>query len=70
MLLVFLLSVGFASLITLIASKPLREMADIAMAMARGDFSRKPAIYSKDEIGNLASALSFMSAELGKISKR
>ena len=66
MMFIFLLSVGFTTLIAFIVSKPLLEMADIAKAMAKGDFSRRPAIYSKDEIGNLAAALSYMSAELRK----
>ncbi len=63
-LLVFLLSLLFTFFISLVVSKPLTEMAKIARAIAKGDFSRKPTIYSKDEIGDLALALSDMSDEI------
>lgn len=70
LLLVFGLSLLFTFLISLIVSKPLTEMADIAKAMAKGDFSRKPSIYSQDEIGDLAMALSYMSDEIkGKMER-
>ena len=64
LLLVFLLSVMFTFLISFIVSKPLVEMASIAKAMAKGDFSKKPSIHSQDEIGELASALTYMSDEI------
>lgn len=64
LLLVFVLSLILTFLISLIVSKPLTEMAGIAKAMAKGDFSRKPSIYSTDEIGDLAMALSYMSDEI------
>lgn len=70
LLLVFGLSLPFTFLISLIVSKPLTEMASIAKAMAKGDFSRKPSIHSQDEIGDLAMALSYMSEEIkGKIER-
>lgn len=47
-----------------IAGRPLREMADIARAMAAGDFSPAPAARSDDEIGDLARALDAVSREL------
>jgi two-component system phosphate regulon sensor histidine kinase PhoR len=69
-LLILLFSVIIASLISFIISRPLVEMAAIARVMAKGDFSRKPSIYSKDEIGDLAMALSYMSDEIkGKIER-
>jgi len=65
LLLVFLLSLVFTYVISLVVSRPLNEMARIARAMALGDFSQKPSIfYSKDEIGDLARALSYMSDEI------
>ncbi len=64
LLLVFLLSLAFTFIISLIVSKPLAEMAKIARCMAKGDFSRKPSIFSKDEIGDLANALSYMSDQI------
>jgi two-component system phosphate regulon sensor histidine kinase PhoR len=64
LLLVFLFSLVFTFVISLVVSKPLSEMARISRAMAKGDFSRKPSMYSKDEIGDLAMALSYMSDEI------
>ncbi|MBF0504000.1 MAG: HAMP domain-containing protein [Candidatus Omnitrophica bacterium] len=65
LLLVFLLSLAFTYIISLVVSKPLNEMAKIARAMAYGDFSHRPSIfYSNDEIGDLSRALSYMSDEI------
>jgi len=70
LLLVFLLSLTFTFVISFVVSRPLAEMARVARAMAKGDFSRKPSIYSRDEIGDLAMALSYMSDEIkGKIER-
>ena len=69
LLLVFLASLVFTFVISFAVSKPLVEMAGIAKAMAKGDFSRKPSVYSKDEIGDLAMALTNMS-EIGRASCR
>ncbi len=63
---VFLFSLGFTLIISLRVSKPLEEIAEVAKNMAEGDFSKKPSIYSKDEIGELARALSYMSDEIKK----
>jgi two-component system phosphate regulon sensor histidine kinase PhoR len=60
------LSVVFTAFISFIVTKPLEEMATIAKGMAKGDFSKKPIVYSKDEIGNLANALTYMSDEIKK----
>lgn len=68
--LVFLLSGIVTFLISFFISKPLVEMAGVAKALAKGDFSRRPPIYSKDEIGDLAMALTNMSYEIkGKIER-
>ncbi|HOD12633.1 MAG TPA: ATP-binding protein [Candidatus Omnitrophota bacterium] len=64
LLLVFILSLALTFLISSIVSRPLSQMANIAKAMAQGDFSIKPSIYSTDEIGDLASALTHMSDEI------
>jgi two-component system phosphate regulon sensor histidine kinase PhoR len=65
LLLVFVLSLVFTYVISLVVSKPLNEMARISRSMALGDFSQKPSfIYAKDEMGDLARALSYMSDEI------
>jgi len=64
LLLVFLLSIAFSFVISFTVSSRLEELAKIARAVAQGDFSKKPYIYSKDEIGDLAMALSYMSDEI------
>jgi two-component system phosphate regulon sensor histidine kinase PhoR len=60
----FLLSLGFTYLLSIVVSRPLREMADVARAMAGGDFSRKPSVRSRDEVGDLAHAITHMSDQI------
>ncbi len=45
---------------------PLRQMADAAKAMARGDYSRRVESSNGDEVGQLAEAFNQMSAELAE----
>jgi signal transduction histidine kinase len=43
---------------------PISQMQDVAQRIAKGDFSRKVKIKSKDELGELAKSLNLMSDEL------
>ena len=43
---------------------PLREMNNIALKMAKGDFSEEVLIETKDEIGQLGESFNYMAAEL------
>jgi len=61
---IFLLSMGLTFLTAVFVSRPLKEMSEIAKAMAQGDFSRKAYIHSQDEIGELARSLNLMSEEI------
>jgi signal transduction histidine kinase len=45
-------------------TSPLREMAEAAKAMARGDYSRRVTASSRDEVGDLARAFNRMAAQL------
>jgi signal transduction histidine kinase len=47
-------------------TSPLREMVDASEAMARGDFSRRVTVTSRDEIGTLARSFNQMAAELAE----
>ena len=47
-------------------TKPLREMAAVASAMARGEHGRQVAVTSNDEVGDLARAFNRMTAELAE----
>jgi signal transduction histidine kinase len=47
-------------------TKPLREMASVAAAMARGEHGRQVAVTSNDEVGELALAFNRMTAELAE----
>ena len=47
-------------------TKPLREMAAVASAMARGEHGREVAVTSNDEVGELARAFNRMTAELAE----
>jgi len=58
------LALGIGFLIARTVTKPLREMTKISLDMARGNFTRKLRVDSKDEIGQLAEALNRMSEEL------
>ena len=46
-------------------TSPLREMADAASAMARGDYDKRVRATSRDEVGDLARAFNVMASELG-----
>jgi signal transduction histidine kinase len=46
-------------------TSPLREMADAASAMARGDYRKRVRATSRDEVGDLARAFNVMASELG-----
>jgi signal transduction histidine kinase len=46
-------------------TSPLREMADAASAMARGDYRKRVRATSRDEVGDLARAFNVMAGELG-----
>ncbi|NOX98050.1 MAG: phosphate regulon sensor histidine kinase PhoR [Nitrospirae bacterium] len=59
-----LLALGIGFLVARTVTKPLREMTKISLDMARGNFTRKLRVDSKDEIGQLADALNRMSKEL------
>ncbi|MBJ7472866.1 MAG: HAMP domain-containing protein [Solirubrobacteraceae bacterium] len=48
---------------------PLREMANAATAMARGDYSRRVRATSSDEVGDLARAFNAMAAELDQVER-
>ncbi|MFA5114758.1 MAG: ATP-binding protein [Candidatus Omnitrophota bacterium] len=61
---ILFLSLGLTFLVSISLSRPLTEMAGIARAMARGDFSKKAPAYSQDEIGQLARSLNRMSEEI------
>jgi signal transduction histidine kinase len=45
---------------------PLREIADATEAMARGDYDRRVAVTTRDEVGALAEAFNAMAAELAE----
>jgi signal transduction histidine kinase len=50
-------------------TSPLREMAVAAHAMASGDYSRRVAETSHDEVGELARSFNRMAAELGELDR-
>jgi two-component system, OmpR family, phosphate regulon sensor histidine kinase PhoR len=62
--LVLFLSLGFTFVLAVLVSRPLREMAGIAQAMAKGDFTRRPSVVARDEVGELARAINYMSNEI------
>jgi two-component system phosphate regulon sensor histidine kinase PhoR len=55
-----LLSLGFSIAVT----RPLRQLAGVARAMAAGDLSRRARTRERDEVGELAEALDTLAGEL------
>jgi signal transduction histidine kinase len=60
------LALGCVQLLARGTTKPLREMAAVAGAMARGEHGRQVAVTSNDEVGELARAFNRMTAELAE----
>jgi signal transduction histidine kinase len=50
-------------------TSPLREMAAAAAAMSAGDYSRRVATTSRDEVGRLAAAFNQMATELAEVDR-
>lgn len=48
-------------------TKPLRQMSAAAIAMSKGDFSKRIPVTGDDEIGNLATAFNRMTASLSRL---
>jgi signal transduction histidine kinase len=51
-------------------TSPLREMTEAARAMAKGDYSRRVAASSRDEVGELARAFNVMARDLAAVDRR
>src|SRR5687768_9239527 len=51
-------------------TSPLREMADAARAMARGEHGRRVTATSRDEVGELARAFNAMAADLAEVDRQ
>ncbi|MDP1850035.1 MAG: ATP-binding protein [Solirubrobacteraceae bacterium] len=60
------LALACAQLLARGTTKPLREMAGAASAMARGEHGRQVAVTSNDEVGELARAFNRMTKELAE----
>ncbi|HEX2080395.1 MAG TPA: ATP-binding protein [Longimicrobium sp.] len=60
MVLTGLLSLGFSIAVT----RPLRQLVDVARAMAAGDLGRRARTRERDEVGELADALDTLAGEL------
>lgn len=61
---ILLISLLFTFLLSFLISRPLRKMSSVAEGMARGDFSRKLFMHSRDEIEDLARALNSLSDQV------
>ncbi|MGL5829910.1 MAG: histidine kinase dimerization/phospho-acceptor domain-containing protein, partial [Angustibacter sp.] len=59
-----LLSLGVTQILARGMTSPLRDMTFAAQAMARGDYSRRVAASSNDEVGQLAAAFNRMAEDL------
>ena len=68
-LLAVLLSLGMIQLLARGMTSPLREMADAARAMAKGDYGRRVTATSRDEVGELARSFNKMASELAEVDR-
>jgi methyl-accepting chemotaxis protein len=64
---ILLLSMGFAWLMTRAITRPLANAVDIARTVAAGDLTVQVAVTSRDETGELLSALKDMAAALSRV---
>jgi signal transduction histidine kinase len=63
------IALGMVQLLARGMTRPLRDMADAATAMAGGEHGRQVAATSQDEVGDLARAFNAMSAELAAVDR-
>ncbi|PYZ94800.1 hypothetical protein CR194_04535 [Salipaludibacillus keqinensis] len=67
----FIVTIAFAGVILYFMSRkitaPLRDMNDIALKLATGDFSRKVKVASEDEVGQLGETFNYMAEELNSL---
>lgn len=63
------LALGLVQVLAHGMTSPLREMADAAAAMARGDYGRRVTASSHDEVGELARAFNGMATQLGEVDR-
>jgi signal transduction histidine kinase len=66
-LLALLLATGLGIWISRHLVKPVRELEQAALAIAKGDLSQQVAVTTADELGSLASAFNFMADELRRM---
>ena len=64
-----LLALGMVQLLARGMTRPLRDMADAATAMAAGEHGLQVSATSQDEVGDLARAFNAMSAELAEVDR-
>lgn len=68
------IAAAIAALVSFLLSNrvaaPMRELANGARVIAKGDFSRRVPVHSEDEIGVVAESFNSMAAELGDSDKR
>lgn len=63
------IALGMVQLLARGMTRPLREMADAATAMATGEHGQQVSASSQDEVGDLARAFNAMSAELAEVDR-
>ncbi len=68
-LLAMVVALVFVRLLVRGVTTPLRDMAEAARAMAKGDYGRRVETTSRDEVGELARAFNAMAAELAEVDR-
>ncbi|MDY6861435.1 MAG: ATP-binding protein [Thermodesulfobacteriota bacterium] len=60
----FIMAIIISFLASIFISKPIREVSKISRDFARGDFEKRVAVTSDDEIGDLAVAFNYMAEQI------
>ncbi len=63
-LIALLIALGLAALFSRQVTRPIRELRDVASAMAAGNLARRPSLSAPAEVGELASAVRRMAEQL------
>jgi signal transduction histidine kinase len=63
-LIAFLAALGISLLVSYLLTRPIRKINRVALRMAKMDFAEKCDVKTRDEFGNLANSLNFLSDKL------
>ena len=66
-LIIIVIAFALLQIISFKVIRPIKKLAEVAEEYSKGDFDTKTGVNSKDEIGQLATAMEYMASELSKL---